>query len=369
MTPRMKRILFVGLLAMIAGIGMAHYLTPGHLILYHDTFRRLSYFPIAIGAILYGVWGGLIMAVLSCLSFVPHLLTFWYQGPEAYYSELSEILFYLAAGLVIGMISSRENRLKTEYQTLSERLAGSYQRLHDQAEMLVQAEEELGRARKLSLLGHVSASLAHEIKNPLASIKGAAEILADEVDKAHPKHEFVEIMRSEISRLNRSVENVLAYCRGQQTEDRDERAPLVRVMEQAVSITAPGLEEKSVEISISGDDREAEEIEIPSAPMTQVMINLVLNALDEVQEGGRIRISHGRENGAYIVRVDDDGPGLAPDLRETVFDAFVTYKEGGTGLGLSITRKIVQRLGGEISAGRSDMGGARFSISLPMKGK
>ncbi len=371
MTPGMKKILFVSLLVMVVVIGLLHYLTPGHLILFHDSFRRLSYFPIAIGAIIYGVWGGLLMAVLSCLSFIPHLLTFWYQGPEAYYSELSEILFYLAAGLVIGMISSRENRLRKKYQTLSEQLSVSYQRLHDQAARLVQAEKELGQAGKLSLLGHVSASLAHEIKNPLASIKGAAEILADEVDKDHPKHEFIEIMRSEIERLNNSVEEVLAYCRGQQAKETDEMAPLGQVLDQVLQVMTPTIREKSIQITrrISRDagKRVEGDIRVPSAAMTQVLMNLILNAVDEVPPKGIINISCLPETDDYFIHVDDNGPGLDPENYDAIFKSFVTFKDGGTGLGLSITRKIIKRLGGTISVGRSDLGGARFTVSLPDK--
>ncbi|MDD9304014.1 MAG: hypothetical protein HUK40_17375 [Desulfobacter sp.] len=245
----MKKIWFVCLLLMIAGIGAAHYVTPGHLILYHDTYRRLAYFPIVIGAILYGVKGGLAMAVLSCLSFVPHLFMFWFQGTQVYYSELSEILFYLAAGLFIGMVSSRENKLRIRYQALSEQLASSYQRLHDQAGRLVQAEKELGQENKLSMLGHVSASLAHEIKNPLAAIKGAVEILADEVNSNHPKHEFIEIMRSEVSRLNNSVDEVLAYCRGQQKTREDKMVVLSQVVDRVSQVVGPKVSEKAIDLS------------------------------------------------------------------------------------------------------------------------
>ena len=176
--------LFILLVIGVAVIGLLHTLTPGHMIFYHDTYRRLSYFPIAIGAILYGVWGGICLAVLSCLAFVPHLFMFWASGPEAYYSELSEILFYLAAGVVIGLISSRENKLREKYKTLSEKLAGSYKRLHEQASQLVEAEKQLGQSQKLSLLGHVSASLAHEIKNPLTSLRSAVETVARVGDPA-----------------------------------------------------------------------------------------------------------------------------------------------------------------------------------------
>tara|TARA_B100000614_G_scaffold239439_3_gene238999 strand:+ start:1870 stop:2985 length:1116 start_codon:yes stop_codon:yes gene_type:complete len=363
----MKKILFCCLLVMVVSIGVLHYITPGHLMLFHDTFRRLSYFPIAIGAIIYGVRGGLLMAVLSCLSFVPHLLTFWYQGPETYYSELSEIIFYLAAGLVVGMISSRETLLREKYKELSEQLAASYQRLHDQAARLVQAEKELGQASKLSLLGHVSASLAHEIKNPLASIKGAAEILAEEVTPAHPKHEFVEIMRSEISRLNNSVEEVLSYCRGQRVEDADEMVPLDQVLTQVTQVGAPKIKGKGARVVLPDFRPDDAMVWVPSAALTQVLMNLILNALDEIPEKEgviRIRLEPGEKN--WSIAVEDNGPGLAPEKYDTVFKSFVTFKEGGTGLGLSISEKIVTRLGGEITAGSSrEYGGACFTVKLP----
>ena len=81
------------MLAMIAVIAVLHGVTPAHQLLLHDTYRRLSYFPIVIGAVLYGLKGGIFMALVSCLGFAPHLYTFWASGPEAYYSELSEVFF------------------------------------------------------------------------------------------------------------------------------------------------------------------------------------------------------------------------------------------------------------------------------------
>ncbi|MBU0969751.1 MAG: HAMP domain-containing histidine kinase [Proteobacteria bacterium] len=362
----MKKIGFIFLVAMVGLIGVLHYVTPGHMILFHDTYRRLSYFPIAIGAIFYGLWGGLLMAVLSCISFVPHLFMFWFQGREAYYSELSEIVFYLSAGIVIGLISSRENRLKKKYQQLSEKLAASYHRLHNQAARLVQAEKQLGQAQKLSSLGHVSAALAHEIKNPLASIKGAAEILADEVPVTHPKHEFIVIMRSEISRLNNSVNEVLAYCRGQQTINKDRLQAFPAILDKVILLLAPRIREKSIDLILekTGD---AEEILFEEAAMIQVLMNILLNAVDAVPHKGKICIYHSREPEGYTIDVADNGPGVAPEKDEQIFEPFITFKENGTGLGLSITKKIIERLGGTIRVTPSNMGGAQFSVFLPDK--
>jgi signal transduction histidine kinase len=380
--PNMKIILFFLLLAFVVVIGGLHTLTPGYMIFYHDTYRRLSYFPITIGAIFFGIRGGILLAVLSCLAFAPHLYMFWARGPQAYYSELSEIVFYLAAGGVIGLISARENKLKEKYKTLSEKLAGSYKRLHKQASQLVEAEKQLGESQKLSLLGHVSASLAHEIKNPLAAIKGAAEILADEVPENHPKHEFIDIMRMEISRLNHSVDDVLKYCRGQQYQDKVRKESVQKIINRVVLLLEAGLKEKSIQVSIqisgqiadqitgqtSGQDKSCEnEFVTDEAAMIQVLMNIMINAVDAVEKNGKILIELDTYEGGCLIRISDDGPGIDKNLAGKVFQSFVTFKEEGTGLGLSISKRIVKSLGGKIVIEESALGGAAFSIFLPGK--
>ena len=363
MKPKTKYILFFLLLASTAAIGLFHALTPGHMIFYHDTYRRLSYFPIAVGAVFFGLWGGISLAVVSCLAFVPHLFLFWARGPEAYYSELSEIMFYLAAGIVIGLISSRENRLREKYKTLSEKLAISYERLHDQASRLLEAEKQLGESQKLSMLGHVSASLAHELKNPLASIKGAAEILADELPQGHPKHEFIDIMRSEISRLNHSVEDVLSYCRGRQQANQSKQESIAKIIHHVISLLETRFEEKSIALTVQADPED--DFSTDEAAMIQVLINILLNAVDAVGTKGRIMVEVEHNETTRVIKISDDGPGIDAGKAEDVFQSFVTFKEGGTGLGLSISKRIIESLGGKIEIGTSNLGGALFLIALP----
>ena len=364
MAPGIKKMVFAGMLAMIAVIGALHYVTPDHYILLHDTFRRLAYFPISIGAILYGLPGGIAAAVLACIFFVPHLLVFWYQEPQVYYSELSEMIFYLAAGVVIGIISSRENRLREKYRRMSEKLAASYRRLHAQAGRLVEAETQLGQARKMSMLGQLSASFAHEIKNPLASIKGAAEILGDEVPGDHPRHEFVAIMKNEISRLNRSVEDILAYCRGRQPGDDSHQVPAAGTIDAVLTLLAPKIREKAIDL-IRENPAGSGAFLVEESAMTQVVMNLVLNAIDAVKPRGVVRIRQSHDSLGYALEVADNGPGIDPEQAEEIFSPFVTFKHEGTGLGLAITRKILQRLGGDIAVTRSDLGGAAFRVTLP----
>ncbi len=359
-----KQLMAVFLLFSVAAIGLLHACTPDHLVFYHDSYRRLSYFPIVIGAILYGVKGGLGFAAVSCLAFVPHLYMFWARGPEAYYSELSEIVFYLAAGLVIGLISSRESRLQEKYKTLSEKLAASYQRLHHQASLLLAAEKQLEKRRKLSLLGQVSATLAHEIKNPLASIKGAAEILADEIPQGHSKYEFIEIMRSEILRLNHSVDDVLSYCRGQEQPSREKKAFLETVVSRVIKLLDSRITEKKIRVAVH-IHADVSRFEVDEAGMIQVLMNLLINAVEAVGFNGHIRVDATLLESMCCIRISDDGPGIDSDRVEAVFQPFETFKDGGTGLGLSISKRIIESLGGTIAIEASSLGGAGFLIQLP----
>ena len=190
----MKKLAYSGLVLVVIAIGLLHFFTPGYLVLYHDTFRRLSYFPIVLGAIWFGVRGGLSLAILSSIAFIPHLLLYVGQGPEMYIGEFMEVVLYLAAGTVTGFIAGREARLQEKYKNVAEKLEKSYDRLHQETELLIEAEEQLSQSQRLSALGQLSASLAHEIKNPLSSIKGTAEIFLDEFPEGHPKREFVTIL-------------------------------------------------------------------------------------------------------------------------------------------------------------------------------
>jgi len=157
------------------------------------------------------------------------------------------------------------------------------------------------------MLGHVSASLAHEIKNPLASIKGAAEILAEEIPEDHPKYEFIEIMRSEISRLNHSVEDVLKYCRGQQYQDKSSQERVEKIINRVVLLLETKLKEKSIQVSIHlGSDNH--QFFTDKTAMIQVLMNIIINAIDAVEKNGRIIIEHGKHEKGCFIRISDDGP-------------------------------------------------------------
>ena len=127
---------------------------------------------------------------------------------------------------------------------------------------------------------------------------------------------------------------------------------------------APHIREKSIELTCAKTEEEGG-IKVEEAAMIQILMNIILNAVDAVPPKGKIHISHYPESKGYRIDIADNAPGIAPENGEKVFESFVSFKEDGTGLGLSITRKIVERLGGTIGVTPSDMGGAKFTVFLP----
>ncbi len=359
----MRKHLFAFLVLIVITIGLLHFFTPGHLFFYHDTYRRLSYFPIVLGAIWFGFRGGLILAGMSSIFFIPHILLYIGQGPETYINELLEIILYLAAGTVTGLIVNKENKLRQQYKLLSEKLEKSYARLHEETQLLIEVEEQLSASQKFYALGKLSASLAHEIKNPLSSIKGTAEILLDEFPEGHPKREFTQILLKEATRLNTTVEEVLQYSRGQRgTSPATE--PVSRVINQVAGLLKSQLKKKAITLEILPLPA-AEQFHVDEGKLSQVFLNIILNGIDVVPKGGTIKLKLAQDDQGLQVTICDNGPGIPEADRERIFAPFVSGKEGGTGLGLSISRKIVESYNGRLTVSASDLGGACFTVFLP----
>jgi len=361
----MGRYRYFILVMIVIAIGLLHFFTPGHLVFYHDTYRRLSYFPIALGGIWFGVRGGLSLAVMTSVAFIPHLLLFVGQGLGTYLSELTEIVLYLSAGVLIGAIAGRESRLREKYRLLSEKLRKSYQRLHEETKLLIEVEEQLRMSQKLSTIGQISASLAHEIKNPLGSIKGTAEILLDDYPKGHPKREFVEILLTETSRLDSSVNEVLHFLRGQQPATiNGEMETLAHVLERVLKLFSIELDKRKIHYVMEGIAL-GEGFWVAGEKISQIFINLLLNAMDALDKNGKIIIRVHKMEEGFSTQISDNGPGIPPEIYDKIFEPFFSNKENGTGLGLSISRKIAESYGGNLRLLETGSG-ACFEVFLPV---
>ncbi|MBU1169727.1 MAG: hypothetical protein KKD44_09210 [Proteobacteria bacterium] len=363
----MRKSLFLIIVLAVLSIGVLHALTPGHEHFFHDTYRRLGYFPIAIGALLFGLRGGIFFSILTCLAFIPHLLIYKHGIRAGYISELTEIVLYLSAGAVIGMIAEKEKRLREGYRILSEKLEKSYDKLRRETSLLIDVEEQLRSTQKFAALGKLAASLAHEIKNPLASIRGATEIILEDYSTDNPRRKFPEIIMKETLRLDKTVDEALRFARPPKLGEKSPFKPLAQVMEHIKLLNETRLSKKNIRCDVLLESG-AGDFPVDADKLTQVIINLVLNAEDALEKGGMVRIRADRDGHGLIVFVEDDGPGIHPEIKGRLFEPFSTVKTEGSGLGLAISRKIVESYRGTLDlCDEPREKGACFKIVLPEK--
>lgn len=276
----------------------------------------------------------------------------------------------MSGELVLGWVGLREN---PDTEGLSQDEINRLCRLIAQAAVVLENLhdfEALKEQHRLAALGTMAAGLAHEIRNPLAGIKGAAQFLQT-VDDSEPGSEFLQVIIGEVDRLNEVVQNFLYYARPFElnTEPTDINATMSHVMSL---VRAEGLPEGiRIEEHLGGN--------LPTFPVDdvkigQVVFNLIRNAIQAMGEGVvRVSTSRGSLQGqlargrpAVVLRIEDNGPGIAKDDLDKLFIPFYTTKSDGTGLGLPICQRIVRAHEGEIEV-RSVVGkGATFTVRLPL---
>ncbi len=240
---------------------------------------------------------------------------------------------------------------------------------HDVTER-IELERRTARAEALSAMGELTTGLAHEIRNPLNAAKLQLELLARAAATAGDPSlssalsERAAIVKQELGRLAELLDEFLELARPREiARSRFELSPL---LEEVAALEAPVAEEMGVEISLEGEAGRAALGD--RAKVMQILVNLVGNALEALRaEGGGHVVLATADGGAGMVRIEvtDDGPGLAPDVSERVFEPFVTTKEAGTGLGLSIVKKIVELHGGEAHIETLRSRGTRAWFTLP----
>ncbi|TLM68902.1 MAG: sensor histidine kinase [Deltaproteobacteria bacterium] len=351
------------IVGLLAGITALHYLTTLQHQHAHDIYRRLYYVPIVLGGLWFTLRGGLGAAIAASLLFLPHVVLQWGHHPVSQPEQYLEILLYNIIGGLTGFLSGRELEQKRAHQHAALRLEESYRTLSAQADQILEIEEQLRRADRLSTLGELSAGLAHEIRNPLGSIRGTAEILKDGVAADDPRHEFAEILIKEVDRLNRVLEDFLRFAR---------QAPVERgifdlnaVVREVLDLTRRQAERNDVAVV-------ADFAELPGLPgdggqIRQALLNLVLNALQAMPAGGQLTVTTRGGTETVEVAVADTGPGIPDGEEERIFKTFVTTRADGTGLGLPISQRIVASHGGQIRVAGTAGGGATFIVALPLQ--
>jgi two-component system, NtrC family, sensor histidine kinase HydH len=356
-----RLVTLTGLLGLIAFI---HYrlegVAPGWL---HSLLGHLYIAPIIIAAYWYGFAGGVLVSIASSALFSRHLFIHWHMDePFVDIYNYVEIFLFLLIGGTTGVLSQMERNQRDRYEQALVRLDESHRKLKEQTEILFQTEEQLRRADRLSALGELSAGMAHEIRNPLGSIKGAAEILKDDYGPDTPKHEFIQILLKETDRLNQIVQEFLAFARPKPPELKQE--DINEVIESVLTLTAQPARAARVAVE-KKLDRSIGTRDLDAGLLKQAFLNLVLNAIQAMPDGGTMTVASARSDSGIEVHISDTGAGISPENRKKLFSPFFTTKQDGTGLGLAITYRIIQNHRGAIDVDSVPGKGTIFTIRIP----
>jgi len=342
-------------LAVTVLVTVLHYNTAMHIHAAHGIYRRLYYFPIIVAAFRGGVAGGVGAALLVCALYVPHAFGLIGFDPANSVEKVLEMVLYLAVGLLTGTLTGRIAAARDHQARTAEDLRRA---LAEKTAM----EAELVRSARLASVGRLSAGLAHEIRNPLASIRATAEVLGDEFPPDHPKGRMLAILEGETGRLNDVLTRFLAFARGEPGE----RSPfdLAAEARDVAALVGARPDMPAVQVRVADDP-------LPAAwgnreQIRQVLVNLALNAGAAAGAQGRVEFVLDLADGDCRCRVCDDGPGFTAEALANFGTPFYSTREGGTGLGLATSLRIVEDLGGTLSVAADHPQGACVELTLPL---
>lgn len=330
----------------------------------NSSYYPIFYLPITTAAMYFGPVATLLWTLLAAASYCAYLVPALEQfrlTPEGLGELALRIVFMFLVSMIV-------NRFVMEYRAETHRYQVLAETLSEANKQLEKAQAEARRAERLAALGQLSAGLAHEIRNPLGVIKGSAEILNQKLETSDPlSKELSSYIYTEVNRLSALVSRFLDFARPSRLELQPHALP--PLIERAFKYVAE--QGASSRVSIRRDyASDLPPVLVDEQLCDQVFTNLILNACEAMgDEGGqltiRIRPLESPDRHDVVVEIQDTGPGIPAEMKEQIFNPFVTTKKSGTGLGLAIVTKIVDAHGGSVRVTSEPGKGACFRVSLP----
>jgi signal transduction histidine kinase len=256
-----------------------------------------------------------------------------------------ELFFVLARQAVVAMENAR-----------------LYADLRDTLHRVEESQQALLRAEKMAAAGRLTASIAHEVNNPLQSVQNCLHLAGREDLPAEKRKEYFELARAELDRLMKTMQRMLEFYRPGTV--RVEHVDALELLKHVISLTSQQLSQRNIQVHASLPDS-LPGIYAVSGQIQQIFINLILNAHDAMPEGGELKISARALINGVELEFSDSGPGIPEDRRNNIFEPFFSTKDGGTGLGLTVSYNIVTAHGGTLDLVDRDEPGACFRLFLP----
>jgi signal transduction histidine kinase len=227
-------------------------------------------------------------------------------------------------------------------------------------------EERMIKADRFSMIGQMATGLAHEIKNPLAGLSGALELLAEDLDDSPQRLEVITEMQHQVTRLEAIMGGLLNFARPPRAQLRttDVNTSLSKVL------FLMGQQRRYSKITVDSRlDPALPPVRADAGQLEQVFLNVCLNAYQAMGEGGgRLTLKSSAAQGQVLVEIADTGPGIPPEVRASIFTPFFTTRSNGTGLGLAMSVRMLAQHGGHLQFDCPEQGGTIFRITLPAEG-
>ncbi len=341
-------------------ITVLHFLTPTDQIVWHEIYQRIYYVPIIAAALIFGLRGGLAASLFTTIIYSPHIYLHWQHGHFDYsINQYAEIVIFNLVGGIMGALGDRLRKSRERAERNAEEKRKAYDELQTTFQQLLQAE-------KLASLGELSAGIVHEVRNPLASIKGAIEILEDELRVDSPRREFVGLAKGEIDRLDRLVGEFLRFARP--TEPSKTPTDPNEIVDSITGLIENQAASQSVAV-VRDLQKNLPLVLVDAEQIKQVVLNLAINALQAMPQSNgadqTITFRTFQQDNNFVVEVTDSGSGIDPTNLSKIFDPFYTTKDKGVGLGLSIAHKIATQHGGHLTANRTTHL-TTFTLTIPL---
>jgi signal transduction histidine kinase len=357
-----------------------HYTVPVTKWQYHLLLMQSYFIPILLAAFQFGIKGGLGAALTVTAFYLPHVMLQWGGLIEGNLMRFLQIILFHVIGYLTGLKAQREKEEKIRYQETAEKLEHSIQALKTQSGQLEEMEEQLRQADRLAVIGEMTASLAHELRNPLGSIRGVVDILKDELPEKGKVREFLEILGQETNRMNVVLENYLNFAKTQHhPQTHFELTPIIEKIERLLASRA---RKSKVELMLHIPDKKIV-LYGDYQKLQQVLINLLINGIQAIQDKGRLSMEvqlpvtagsgdfdssiNGSQNIQTVrLKISDDGCGIPAGEIKKIFQPFYSTKKNGTGLGLAIVKRIVEQNQWQLDVESKADKGTTFYLSLPV---
>ena len=359
------------IILLIITITFLHYSTPTMKWQYHLIYMQAYFIPILLGAFQFGLKGGLTAAVSVTILYFPHIMLHWGGLVEENLMRFLQILLFNVIGYLTGLKAQREMDEKARYQKAAKELDKNYEELKIQSGKMADLDVQLRHSDRLAVIGELSASLAHEVRNPLGAIRGAVEIIRDELPENMKNFEFINILIEETKRLNEVVENYLGFAH--KSKKKDFLYNVNDTISNSVLLMKSQAHNHNIKLDLNLPDNS---IELAGDPndIRQILTNLIINSIQSIDGAGKIGVNvyktkqndSDSNNENLIISITDTGKGINKIEIENIFKPFYTSKKEGTGLGLAIVKRIIEANGWSIQTSSKPEIGTQFTITIPL---